>query len=453
MRDFWAFSFGVPSDSPSSFKLPPPTVKPATHQPNCSFNQTVMQSRTTLSVNLGSERGRIDIEGQDYKAESCVHLTNGYYNSGTPTASAVDVCSLREETEFADFTVFTEQVVHPWCCGFSSAEKLEGRGINSLNRPGEHTHNSQQDICVDAQLRPQDCTEVRHCEKRDETLVLPTQDHHQQPQETAEALVFPSDDPYLVAEGSDRDNQVCRRQSFDTFQTLEIQEDGGLQEDRVNSVWQTCSVYDSVSEDLLSCCDNLSFDGPSADLEPNVSSLGSEEQTDWDQSEDGEAAGNWEEAQDNIEELTQSKTEKDFQLIDPSASQETLVTANQPQSGTHTEDKFADFSDCTLDFHREPGDVPTGDEGILILGTLPSSDSFADFCTANTQDDGEGSWSEFKDLKVQELGRTWTWTREHTSSLQTDRGTVDWTEQYEVTGRISCQVGYISLISYGVCLY
>lgn len=408
-----------------------------------------MQSQPTLSVNLGSDRGRIDIEGQDYKAESCVHLTNGYYNSGTPTASAVDVCSPKEETGFADFTVFTEQAVHPWCCGFSSAEKLEGRGTNSLNRPGEHTYKSQQEVCVDSQLRPQDCTVVRHCEKRDGTLVLPTQDHHHhQPQETAAALVFPSDDPYLVEVGSDRDNQVCRRHSFDTFQTSEIQEDGGLQEDRENGVWITCSVYDSVSEDLLSCCDDLSFDGPSADLEPNVSSLGSEEQTDWDQSEDEEALGNWEEAQDNIEELTQSKTERDFQHFDPSASQETLVTSNQPQSGTHTEDKFADFSDCTLDFHREPGDVPTGDEGVLILGTLPPSDSFTDFCTANTQDDGEGSWSEFKDLKVQELGRT----REHASSLQTDRSTVDWTDQYEVSGRFSCPVGDISLISYGVCL-
>lgn len=468
-EDFGEFPVGVPwpplgfaesTNLPSSLRRLSPTLKPATHQPNCNFNHPVKQSQPTSSLNLGSGKSQTDVEGQDYYSESCVHLTNGYSESaGNHTASAVSVCSPREETGFADFTVFAEQAAHPWCCGFTplgSTEKWDGRavGTNSSNRLGKQICDPGQEVFMDSEPRPhcayrakeKDCTKVRHCEKRDAALVLPAQDHHQ-PQEIAGALDFPPEEPNFWEEKSGKDSQRCKRKSVSSLQTTGVQENGELEEERgdqeksISAAPQTFSVYDSVSEDLASFCDDLSFEGPSADLEPNVSSLGSEEQTDWDQSGDEEEElGNY----SSLANLIQSKTERGSQYWDPSTTQESLSTSNQPQPGTRTEDNFADLKDCCSERDRDPGHVQTVDAGVVILGTLPPSDSFADFCSAPMQDDGEGSWVEFKDQRFQEGGRTWS--REQVSSLQSVGGAEDEDRagQYGVTRSNSCEVGHFT---------
>ncbi|XP_070833236.1 aftiphilin isoform X2 [Chaetodon trifascialis] len=465
--DFGGFSVGgscpTPgfTDSPSSLSQP----QPATRQPNCSFNHPVKQSQPPSAVNSGSGRAQVDVGGQDYNAEACVHLPNGFserdHNSGIHIASAVGICSPREETGFADFTVFTEQPTHPWCCGFTplgSAEQWDGRavGTSSSNALGEQICDPGQDVVMDSEPRPhcaheakeKVCTTVKHCEKRDAALVLPSQDQHQ-PQEAAAALDFPSEEPRSGEEESGKpgDRQRDRRHRSNSVQTAEVQEDEESGEDRedqgksVGAVPQTVSVCESASE--ASLCDDWSFEGPSADSEPNVSSLVSGDQTDWDQTdEEEEELGNYTNfdffVNNSMTDLRQSKAEKGFQNCDRSATQETSATSNQSQSGPHTQDHFADFKESSFEHHRDQGHAQTADEGVRSLGNLPPSDSFADFCSAPTQEEGEGSWPEFK-----EQGRTWIQFREQVSSLQTD-GSADEEEDRAgrcgVSGRNSCQL-------------
>lgn len=475
--DFGGFSVGVScsptgfadsSDSPPSLRYPSPTIKPATHQTNCSFNHPVEQSQPTSTVNPGSGTAQTYMEGQDCNAESHVHLTNGYserdHHSGTHIASAVGACSPTEETGFADFTVFTEQAAHPWCCGFTplgSTEQWDGgvKGTNSSNSLGEQMCDPGQEVIMDSEPRShcaykakENVCTVEHCEKRDAALVRPSQDHHQ-PQEAAEALDFPSEDPHSGEEGLGEagDSQKERRHSFNSLQTTDVQEDGESEEDgedgekSISTVPQTISVYESVSEDLPSFCDDLSFEGPSADLEPNVSSLGSQDdQSGWDQTDDEEEAlGNFRHSDSFVSNSMANlrQAEKGFHYCDQSATQETSATSNQSQSGTHTEDTFADFTECSFEHHRDQGQ--TADAGVQSLGNLPPSDSFADFCSAPTQEDGEESWAEFNDQRDQEEGKTWTQFREEAGSLQTDGSTEE--EQDRVSRRNSCQVGDISL--------
>ncbi|XP_074503207.1 uncharacterized protein LOC141774441 [Sebastes fasciatus] len=435
--DFGGFSVEVsclPSgstDSLSSLRQSCPTTKPAAHQPNCSFNHPVEQSPPTSSVDSGSGRSQIYVEGQEGNAESRVHLTNGY-------SDAVGACSPREETGFADFTVFTEQAAHPWCCGFSpmdSKEQWDGRGegTNSLR---EQICDPGRDVVTDSEPRSHYaceakgnvCTKVKHCEKRD---AAPPQDHHQ-PQGAAAALDSPPEEP-RSGEDEPGDSRRETRHSFNSLQTTEVQEDGESDEDREKSISivpQTFSVYESASEDLASFCDDFSFEGPSADSEPNVSSLVSQDgQTDWDQTDDDEEEelGNY-----SMANLTQSTAE--IHYCDQSATQETSATSNQSQPGTHTED--ADFKGCRFEHHRGRGCAQTADAAVQSLGNLPPSDSFADFCSAPTQEDGEGSWAEFKE------GKTWTQFREPVSSLQTD-GDIeeeqDCAGKYGVSRRNSCK--------------
>ncbi|XP_032397009.1 aftiphilin isoform X1 [Etheostoma spectabile] len=477
--DFGGFSVEVscspldltdPTDSPCSPRQPSTTTKPATHQPNFSFKYPVEQSQPMSTVDSGSD---INMEGQDCNAESCVHLTNGYskrdHNSGTNIASAVGACSPMEETGFADFTVFTEQAAHPWCCGFSpigSKEQWDSRGdgTNSSNSLGEQICYPGQEVVMDSEPRSQCeckakenvCTKVKHCEKRDAALVQPSQDHHQPQEAAAAGLDLPPGELNYGEEGLGEpgDRQTEERHSFNSLQTPEVQEDGVSDEDgedrgkSTSTVPQTFSVYESASEDLASFCDDLSFEGPSEDLEPNVSSLVSpKDQTDWDQTDDDEEEelGNHRHSgcffNSSMANLRQSKAEKGFHYCNPSATQETSATSNQSQPGTHTEDE--DFEDCSFEHHRDHGHVQTADAVVQSLGHLPPSDSFADFCSAPTLEDGEKSWAEFKDQRAQEEGKTWTQFREPVSSLQTDGDTVeeqDRAGQYGVSRRNSCQV-------------
>lgn len=456
--------FAHSAEPPSSLRQPSPTTMPAPHQPYYSFNHPVEQSQPASSLNSGSSRGQIDVEGQSCNAGTSLLLANGYaereHTSGTHYSASVEgACSPEEETGFADFTVFTDQATHPWCCGFSpigSTEQLDGR-VKGANL-AEKICDPGQEIIMDSEPRSHCahkakgdvCTKVKHCEKRHPALEEPSQDHHQ-PQEAAAALGFQSAECHLQAEdkGKPKDSWKESGHSLD-----ESEEDKGDREKTFVNVPQTFSMYESASEDLGSFCDDLSFEGVSADLEPNVSSLTSQEyQTDWDKTDDEhEELGNYKDSgssvSDSMENLRQSDVEKGLHHCNQSATQETPATSNfcgvQSHAVAHTEDQFSDFNHSSFECQQ---DQEHADVRVESLGSLPPSDSFADFCSAPTQEDGDGSWAEFKDQRTQEEAKACTQFREQVSSLHTDgdtEGEQDRAGQYGGSRRNSCQVGNIS---------
>lgn len=480
--EFGGFSDGVSctplgfadsTEPPSSPRQPSSTIKAATGQPNSSFNQQpAEQSQPTSTGNSGASRGQVEVEGQHSNAESSFHFTNGYadrYNSGTQTATLSGACSPKEETGFADFTVFTEQEAHPWCCGFSPMGSTEqwGGGVGGTNSLGEKPCDPGHGIVMDSEPRSHcaykgrenGCTTVKHCEKRDAALVQSSQDHCQS-QEAATTFDYPSH-PGDEELGKTADSQRERRHRLNSLQTSELQDYRESEEDvedRENSVFtvpQTFSEYESATEDIGSFCDDVSFECPSEDLEPNVSSLASQEdQTDWDQTDvEEEELGDYRHSDSFVNNcmanlrLSQSDAEKGLHYCDQSATQETAATSNQ-SSATHTNDGFADFKDGSSEHHWDGDHAQTADAGVQSLGSLPPSDSFADFCSAPTQEDGDGSWAEFKEQRAQEEGKTWTQFREQVSSLQTDGDTEEEQDrmgQHRGSKRKSYQVGEVSL--------
>ncbi|XP_074532557.1 uncharacterized protein aftphb [Halichoeres trimaculatus] len=425
--DFGGFSVG-PScssdDPPSSLRYSSPSLKPATHQSSSSFNHSVEQSQPTSTV-------MVDRQGCD--SESRMHLTNGYSKRNHSTAATAEgACSPQEETGFADFTIFTGQAAHPWCCGFTPLVGIKEK--NSSESLGEKIRESKHEVITESEPRSYSASQakgnictVEHCEKRDAALMQPSQDQ-QQPQEAATAaLDFPSEQPHSGEAGLG--NPEASNHGCDSLATTGMQEDGGSDEDskygekRISTVPKTFSVCESASD--ASFCDDLSFDGLSADLEPNVSSLGSpEDQTDWDQTDDEEELENFRHSDSFViksdENPRESKTGMSLYLCNQSATQDTSATS---QSGTHTDNNFADFRDCGSEHHRDQEYVQIAGAGVQILGNLPPSDSFADFCSAPTQKDGEELWAEFKDPRAVEERKSWTQSQEQVSSLKIDEST------------------------------
>lgn len=288
---------------------------------------------------------------------------------------------------FADFTVFTEQTVHHWCCGYTPSgypEKLDSelKQRNSSNSPVERAYNPGQAVFEDSELSPhsskakeEDCTIIRHLQEVDAAVAQPSQDQ-QQPQETAVTLVLPYVKPYFEKEEPDQNDLTCRGSSY---KTSEVQEDGG------------------------------------------------------EQSVQGEEPGNSQSG--TAVKSPRPKTEEDLQHFISSETQENSATFPQLQSGTHGEDEISD-AHCSLESQRDPTQVQRANATVLILGTLPPSDSFADFCAAPVQDDGENLWAEFLDRKEQ--GFKTVWTREHARHVPAEEE--DQVERHGVTEKASCQV-------------
>ncbi|XP_005473711.1 aftiphilin isoform X2 [Oreochromis niloticus] len=451
--EFKDFSVGMPcsslnfadaTESPSSFRPPSPTSEPATHQPSCSSKCAGEQSQPTSKVKLESGKAQTDVGQQDSNAEPYLHLTNGFaeseHNSGAHTSSVAGGRSPVEEMGFADFTVFTKQMGHPWCCGFSpmaNAEQKDARVRGTNSSFSEQMHESGEDCIMESEPRSHCahkekqniCTEIRDSEKRDKALVQPSQVHHQ-PQEAAGNLNFPSEEKEL---DKPWDSQRERRNSFNSPQTSEVQDDGDAEE-----IFQTCSMYEPMSEDLASFSDDLSFEVASADLEPNVSSLASQDdQTDWDQfDEEDEDLGNCRRSDSfgnsNVTNLNQIESERGVHHCEY-PTQENSATSKQSQSGTNLQDRFADFTDSSFEHHRPQEDLQKADAGVQILGNLPLSDSFADFCSAPTQEDEEVSWAEFSDQSAED-GKSWRQFRVPVSSQQTDVDDEEKNKQDRVEG-------------------
>lgn len=274
-------------------------------------------------MNVASGWNETDMEHQALKAESAVHLIDDYRSADTCTASAANARLQREEMGFADFTVFTEQTVHHWCCGFTPSGHPEASNSrlgqrNPSNSPLERTCSPGQVALGDSDPRcsskDKDCTMIGHWQEGDAAVAQPHQDQHQ-PQET-------------------------RR-----FETSEVREDGGEESDEQ--------------------------DEPGRCRYGNI------------------VAATW----------PRAKAEEGPRHSDSSATQENSATSGPPPSGAHH-----DTSDPA--------------HAVLILGTLPPSDSFADFCAAPAQDDGGDLWAEFTDTKEEE-GEP-VWTREQAGAVPTE---------------------------------
>ncbi|XP_062257342.1 aftiphilin-like isoform X1 [Platichthys flesus] len=432
-----------PTEPPSTLREPSHALKAATHPPSCSFHPPAEPSGSS-----GSEGDQMEAETKDCDAESSLHLTNGYaggdHTAGTHGASST--FSPEEETGFADFTVFTEQAAQPWCCGLSP--------LNSTETWAEQTCDPGHEVVLDSEPRSHCaseskgnvCTKVEHCEERHAAQDPP------QPQRAAAAFGFPSPRPHVREEGVGERGDRWRdaRHCLNYVQTSEEPED---RDRSVSTVPQIISVCESASEDLDSVGEDFSFEGVSADLEPIVSSLASQDdQSDWDQTdaEDEELGNKWHSdsfgnSSRREADLSQTEAEQALGHCDQPATQETSSTSNQSQSVTYTGYGFADFDDRGSDC------VQAADVSVESLGSLPPSDSFADFCSAPTQEAGEGSWAEFHDQKDEEEGSQ---RPDRASSLQSDGSTEEEQDRVGHCGasrRSSCQVSLSCRVQQILC--
>lgn len=411
-------------DPPSSFRASPPTMKPAAHHPNPSFNKPVEQSQPATTVNRESCDGQTDTDKQGSNAYSSLHHTNGYAEAKhcSSDRSAVDP---PEETGFADFTVFTEETSHPWCCGFSPMSNLEqwdGRLGGTINSQGEQICDSEREVIMKTEPRshcaPRNkeniSTKVKHCRCEEEATEQSSLHYHQPQEDIAATLEFCSG---ADMSGASQRELKCR---FNPLQISEEHDDG---DQSVSSIPPTFTMIEAASEDIPSFSEDLSFEGASANLEPNVSSLGSQDGlTDWDQTD----------VEDELEDYGRFDSEKGFYLSSLHATQENSSTSTQPPSDTHPEDQFADFAESISGCHGDQEQPRLADGGVLSLGNLPPSDSFADFCSAPTQED-EGSTWEFKDQSPELEGKTWAQFRKPLSSLQAD-GDIEEQDRERETG-------------------
>ncbi|TNM99471.1 hypothetical protein fugu_012504 [Takifugu bimaculatus] len=232
LRGFVQLSVGVSCRPPGSADSPESTsclrqplpIKPATHQSGCGLNLPVKQSQPTFSMNLASGWNETDMEHRALKAESAVRLIDDYRSTDTCVASAANARLQREEMGFADFTVFTEQTVHHWCCGFTPSgnpETSNGRlgQRNPSNSPLERPRSPGQVALGDSDphcsSKAKDCTMIGHWQEGDAAVAQPHQDQ-QQPQETAATLVFPP-----------AKDHVEKGESEESDPTPEVREEGG----------------------------------------------------------------------------------------------------------------------------------------------------------------------------------------------------------------------------------
>ncbi|XP_034041356.1 uncharacterized protein LOC117523851 [Thalassophryne amazonica] len=358
-------SFGGFSCSADSavLKQSAPTIKP----PNCSFNHTPEQTQPTPAVNSGAHRGQEAAERQHSTSQSSLHLMNGSSERGSGTQADSTTGAPREESGFADFTVFTEQAAYPWCCGFSTLDSIEQQDVNVgdttlLNNIGKKPCDSKQWIIMDSE--PRLCgshqseetvyTKVNHCEKRHATNVQPSQDYHP-PQDAAATL-----DSLSVTEQRWPGECQAEIQHSVSLHCLKMSDS----EDT-----RTASMYDSATEDLPSF-----YHDDEEGTFLHADSL-----------------------------LHHSMT--NFSIEEPEAFHRDQSVTQGISATSNSEPEMC--AEGCLEHHRNQEYVHKADKGGRYLGGLPPSDSFADFCSASTQEEGEGSWEEFQDQKPQVAVKLW----------------------------------------------
>lgn len=425
---FGGFSVVVSCSPLSSPRSTEPITKPAPPQPSYSFNHPVEQSQPVSIVTSGAHRGQLDVIGQ-----SCItslHLGNGYSKQEHDCSSSLEgASSPKEETGFADFTVFTDQAAHPWCCGFSpigSTEQWGGKaeGVNVSKKVCDPGQDSEPGSHCALKGKGDVYTTFRHCEERE-----PSQDHHQ-PQGAAAAFDFQPAESHLWEEGKPVDYWKESGHCLD-----EPEDYREPREEIFSNVLQAFSMYDTASEDLGSFGDDFSFEGVSA--EPNVSSLTShEDQTDWDRTDDeDEELGNYQfsdSVNNSLEDVRQSEARNALHLCKQSTTQETPAASSL--CGLH----FRSVANPECQQDQAHADVRVDNSG-----SLPASDSFADFCSAPTQEDGHGSWVEFKEQRSQQDSENCTRLVEKRADEDSEE---EQAGQCGSVRRNSCQVGETSAV-------
>ncbi|XP_017283078.2 uncharacterized protein aftphb [Kryptolebias marmoratus] len=380
------------TEPPSFLRQAPPALKPATRQPNSSFNPPADESQRASAAKSGSDRRR----GPNCNPEPSLHYSNGHaagdLKSGAFRASSGS--SPVEETGFADFTLFTEQAGHPWCCGFT--ERWDGKAEGAKSSPGEHACSLRRDGIMESEPKAQHrCkadvrVNVKHCEKN-AVLPQPPQDHRQ-PQEAAAASSVASAEEQRIP--GNAQEQSCNSQRSSEVHRLK---DGDC---------QTSTEDEPASADQASCRDGLSFQRASAELEPQVSPPASQaDQTDSEAEEAENCGRSVSPLGSGMANLGQS--EPHLRLCSRCMTQETSAT-----SGSIARDERALLADGRREHHGDGEPVQTADAGTQRLGNLPQSDSFADFCSAPAREDEEGPWADFKHQSVPVEGKTWTRFRE-----------------------------------------
>ncbi|XP_056148196.1 aftiphilin-like [Lampris incognitus] len=181
----------------------------------------------------------------------------------------------------------------------------------------------------------------------------------------------------------------------------------------------TTSLCESDSEHFASLYDTVSLGCPSEVFDPTLSSLNPQEEKSSRQvEEEQEESGNTSWVSANLS-LSQSRKGNHFDLSE-SMPQETTVPSNQLKSRMFVAESFADFKEDCLEPNGDQSPVQIVDGGEQCMGSLPSSDSFADFCSAPIEGDEEGCWAEFRNQRHQAEGNTWTQFGEEGSTTQTE---------------------------------
>lgn len=254
-----------------------------------------------------------------------------------------------EEAGFADFALFTEQVGHPWCCGFTERwdDKAE-RGNCSVDEPAgdlgreavtDSEPRSQQGCKVNGGV----CDEDEHCEKRNAALQQP-------PQGDEGNLPF------------------------------------GSAEERVNIPGNAPTSPQAL--------DDWSLEGSCAELEPNIVTQDGQSERDG-TDEEVEVMENCVDSHSLFSSSVANSclSESDTDVLQRNTAQETSATSRQPHPGTPTQEILTHFTNVHAEHPGEPSDA-----GVQSLRNLPPSDSFADFCSAPTRDDEEEpTWADFTD--------------------------------------------------------
>ncbi|CAL9687862.1 unnamed protein product [Knipowitschia caucasica] len=322
-------------------------------------------------------------------AEICSH----YGDKG----SILNACFLSNETDFADFSVFGEQAAPAWCCGLTGADFWDEREGMTAEKGLRHSFiGSEEDVILDSE--PKSCAitsagnicTINHCEKINKS-----------------SQEFKSIKPYCQMEwcelGDKTTDNSCesrkeRKHSFNlsflrTSKEAELREESGKKEKSVSTLSKPEGLYNFVEN--VSCDDGSSQDEPS-DFEPNVSSLASQDDTDTDeyQTDDEEELRNYR--------LSRSFCNSDFIWCNTlhsdvdaglfyqvhSAAQECSATSGLIEYKEHSE-KERTSKVVDLDLEHNMSHVQLTEGEVHSLQGLPPSDSFADFCSAPSQEDRE----------------------------------------------------------------
>lgn len=294
-EEFGDLSAGADGSDVSSMEAPSTLAKAS---PTVNLDSSLSTTSTLDPVEQSQPISTVNFKPADYqpRLEDSLHLKNGYPCSDGDQMSVLNACSVTNETDFADFSVFGEQAAHAWCCGLGGAEFGDvSEGVTTQKGLSEHFAPGQE-VILDCEpksftytSKKEICTKVNHCEKKAKS----SQDIQGMQHFQMEGRYF--EDKTLGKHGESHKerkhsfNLNFLRISNEAEQT--VREERGKKEKSVSTLSQAARLY----EGSPSCDGNSSQEEPSEDFEPNVSSLASQDDgTDTeDQTDDEEELRNY----------------------------------------------------------------------------------------------------------------------------------------------------------------